>query len=105
MESLSLEEENIIKDIRNLFRLKKEQNYTAIKDIRNLFRLEKETKAIKYRILKDIKNLSKHEEEENYYKPIRVSNFWSNNCTEYKINGGRNKTLSVKNILIKLDLI
>ena len=34
MESLSLEEENIIKNIRNL---KKELNYTAIKDI-NLFR-------------------------------------------------------------------
>ena len=47
MESLSLEKENIIKDIRNLFRLEKELNYTAIKDIRNLFGLEKETKAIK----------------------------------------------------------
>ena len=31
MESLSLEEENIIKDIRNLFTLKKEENYTATK--------------------------------------------------------------------------
>ena len=58
---LSLEEENIIKDIRNLFRLKNELNYTAIKDIRNvfrlirnLFRLEKETKEI---ILRDIKNI------------------------------------------------
>ena len=38
MESLSLEEENIIKDIRNLFRRKKEQNYTAIKDMGNFFR-------------------------------------------------------------------
>ena len=38
MESLRFEEENIIKDIRNLFRVKKEQNYTAIKDIRKLFR-------------------------------------------------------------------
>ena len=37
MEKLGLEEENIIKDIRNLFRLKKEQNYTEIKDIRNVF--------------------------------------------------------------------
>ena len=74
MGSLSLEEENIIKDIRNLFRLKKEQNYTAIKDIRNLFRQEKETKAIKDRILRDIKNLFEHEkEEEDYYKPERVS--------------------------------
>ena len=45
MESLSLEEENIIKDIRNLFRQ------------------EKETKAIKDRILRDIKNLFEHEEE------------------------------------------
>ena len=36
MESLRLEEENIIKDIRNIFRLKKELNYTALKDIRNL---------------------------------------------------------------------
>ena len=47
----------MIKDIRNLFRLKKELNYTAIKDIRNIFRLEKETKPIKNRILRDIKNL------------------------------------------------
>ena len=28
----SLNQENIIKDIRNLFRLKKELNYTAIKN-------------------------------------------------------------------------
>ena len=41
MENLRPEEEKIIKGIRNLFRLKKELNYTAIKDIRNLFRLEK----------------------------------------------------------------
>ena len=36
MESLSLGEENIIKDVINFFRLKKEQNYTAVKDVRNL---------------------------------------------------------------------
>ena len=52
MESLSLEEEAIIKDIRNLSRLKIELNYTSIKNIKNLFRLEKETKAIKNSILK-----------------------------------------------------
>ena len=38
MKNLRSEEENINKDIRNLFRLKKELNYTSIKDIRNLFR-------------------------------------------------------------------
>ena len=33
MRNLRPEGEKIIKDIRNLFRVKKEQNYTAIKDI------------------------------------------------------------------------
>ena len=33
----SLEEENIINDIRNLFRLQKELNYTAIKDRKKIF--------------------------------------------------------------------
>ena len=41
MESLSLEEGNIIKEIRNLFRLKRKLNYTTIENIRDLFRLEK----------------------------------------------------------------
>ena len=41
MESLRLTEENVIKDIRNLFGLQKELNYTEIKNIRKLFRLEK----------------------------------------------------------------
>ena len=48
MESLSFEGGNIIKDIRNIFRL------------------DKETKAIKDKTLKDIKNLFDHKEEENY---------------------------------------
>ena len=69
MKILSLEEKNINKDMRNIFKLKKEQYYTAVKDIRNLFRQEKETKPIKDRILRDIKKLLEHKkEEENYYK-------------------------------------
>ena len=39
IESLSLEEENITKDIRNLFGPKRELNHIAIKDIRNLISL------------------------------------------------------------------
>ena len=66
MENPRSEKQNIIKDLRNIFRLKKELNYIAIKDIENLFRLEKETKAIKDRTLRDIKNLFRHEEEKNY---------------------------------------
>ena len=51
MEILSLEVKKIIKDIRNLFRLKKQLSYILIKDIKNLFSQEKETKAIKNRSL------------------------------------------------------
>ena len=94
-ESLSLKEENKIKFIKNLFRLKKKLNYTAIKDKRNIFRQEKETKAIKDRILRDINNL-KHEEEEN---------FWRNNYIEYESNGDRNENHQLNDILIKLDHI
>ena len=92
MENLSLDKENIIKDIRSLFILRK--------DVRNL-RQEKETKAIKDRILRDINNLFEHEKgEENFYK--QVSNFWSNNYIEYENNGNRNKTLSVEEYLNKI---
>ena len=58
MKSLSLKEENIIKDIRNLFWLKKELNNTAIKDIRYLFRQKnnnKKTKKQKKNKLKQLK--------------------------------------------------
>ena len=66
MENPRHEEENIIKDIRNLFRLKKELNCTAVKDIVYLFRIEKENKAIKDKILREIQNFPGHKEEEAY---------------------------------------
>ena len=40
-----------------------------------------------------MKNLFEHKEKENYYKPVIVSNFWTNNI-EYESNSDRNKTLS-----------
>ena len=50
MENPKPEEQNILKDIRNLFwleRLKQETIYTTIIDIKNLFRLWTKNKAIK----------------------------------------------------------
>ena len=41
MKSFSIEKENIIKNKRNLFRIKKGLYYTGIKDIRKLFGQEK----------------------------------------------------------------
>ena len=37
--------------------------------------------------------------KKNYYKPVRVSNFWSNRYIEYDV---RNKTLSVEEYLNKI---
>ena len=68
-----------------------------IRNIKNLFRLEKETKGIKDKILKDIKNLF-----EEYYEPVRVNNFWSNNYIEYKSNSYKNRILSVEEYLDKI---
>ena len=48
MKTLGLKEENIIRDKRNLLRLKSiELNYNAIKDIRNVFRQKKKLKQLK----------------------------------------------------------
>ena len=113
MENPKPEEENIVKDsrnrfrleipqlkiIKNLFRLKKvneEIKDRIFRDIRNIFRLEKEKKPIKDIILRDIRNLFENQEQKNYYKPVRVSNFWSDNYVEYESSGDRNKTLSVE---------
>ena len=84
-----------------MMELSRPEEENIIKNIINYFKLEKETNAIKDRILRNIKNLFEHEEEESYYKPVRVSNFWSNNYIEYESNGERNKELSVEEYLNK----
>ena len=43
---------------------------------------DKIIKAIDERIVTDISNLL--EQKEDYYKAVRVSNFWSNNYFEYQ---------------------
>ena len=99
IENLRSVEENIIKDIRNHFRLRRELNYTPIKDIRNRFRVEKETKATKYFWAWKRRTF----QSTNYYKPLRVSHFWSNNYIEFENNGDRNKTLSIEEYFIKIS--
>ena len=79
----------MIKDVKNLFRL-------------NLYRLQRENKEIKDRVIRNIRNLFEHEEEENFYKSVKVGNFWNNNYIEYESNGDRNKTLSTEEYLIKI---
>ena len=50
-------------------------------------------------ITRDIRKL--FEQEEDYYKPVRVDNFYSNNYVKYKSNSDTNKTLSLKEYLNK----
>ena len=57
METLGLKEENIIKDIRNLFRLKQKLNYTAIKDIRKLLEKKKKLYQLKMEYLEILRVL------------------------------------------------
>ena len=71
-------EENIIKLVRNFFRLKDEIDDITIKDIRNLFRLKEENETIKHAVIRDVRNLSEHEEK-HYYKPhcVKSVQIWS----------------------------
>ena len=71
--------------------------------MRNLFRLKKEVNRVNNIVLRNISNLSERQkEEENYYKPVRLNNFQSNNYIEYKSNGDKNKILSVEEYLNKI---
>ena len=54
MKSLNLEEENIVKYVRNLFTLEKNEEIKdrIFSDIRNLFILKKENKTMKHILLR-----------------------------------------------------
>ena len=66
-----------------------------VKDIRNLFRLKK-------RLSNERQNNFFDHEKEDYYKPVRVGCFLSNNYIEYESSGDRNKTLRVREYLNKI---
>ena len=80
-------------------KIQKQSEEDIIKLIRDLFNLKKENETIKYRKKRDIRTLC--EQENNDYKPIRVGNFWNNNYIEYKSSAGGNKNLLVKEYLEK----
>ena len=51
--------------------------------------------------IKDIRYIFRHKKE-NYYKPVRVGNFWNSNYIEYESNGDRKKMLLVEVYLNKI---
>ena len=56
---------------------KRQSEENIIKSIRNLFKLKKENEAIKDRVIRYIRTLYK--QEHDYYKLIRVGKFWNKN--------------------------
>ena len=101
IKSLSCEEEKIIKNIKNFFRLKNEQNYTGIKDLRNLFRLEEETKQLKIEYL-EILRIFLSMKKKIIINPRGVSNFQRINYIKYESSNNKNKKLSVEEYLNKI---
>ena len=53
-------EDNIIKDVGSLFRLKKEIYGNTVRNTKNLFRLKKENETIQDEVIRDIRNLFEH---------------------------------------------
>ena len=83
-------------------KIQKQSEENIIKSIWNLFKLKKENETIKDKIIRDIRTL--FEEEYDYCKPTRVGNFWNNIYVEYESSGDRNKNLSIKEYLKTLNL-
>ena len=51
---------------------------------------------------KDFKCDDFENEEKNYYKPVKVHNFWRNNYIQYESKGDKNKAPSVEEYLNKI---
>ena len=97
MENPRLEEEKIIKDIRNLFRQKKTKLHCSQRHNKSFQNKKRNI------VLRSIKKVFEYRKaEENYYKPVRVNKFWSNSYIEYKSNGDKNKILLAEEYLNKI---
>ena len=62
---------------------------------------EHNERLVKDRLIRDFRTL--FEQDEGYYKPERVSNFWSNNYIECESNGDKNRNLSLDEYLDKTE--
>ena len=61
-------------------KIQKQSHDQIIKNIRNPFRRKKENEKIKDRMMRDIRTL--FDQEKDYHKPVRVCSFWNNKYVE-----------------------
>ena len=87
----------------SLFKINTTENYSKPARVNNGMEVEKtrenqkekknqktkKIRAIEGRIIRDIKSLFE-QEEEDYYKPLRVGNFYSDNYIKYESTGNKN---------------
>ena len=84
-----------------ILKIQKQSEGNIIKNIRNSFRAKKENETIKNGIIRYIKNRFE-QQQKDFQKLVRVGNFHSNNYIEYESNesnGAGNKILSIKEYL------
>ena len=84
-------------------KIQKESEDKITKNIRTLFKFMKENGTTKDRIIRDIETF--FEQEEDFYKSVRVGNFWSNNILNMKVMEIEIKPYQSKNTLMKLSHI
>ena len=96
----------MLRQIMSPFKTNTTKKYSKPRRVNNVFGGQKKSKkpkikkqsediiikAIKDRIIKDIRKLAV--QKEDYCKPVRVGNFYSNNYIEYESNGDRNKLVN-----------
>ena len=81
--------------------MEKKSDENIIRSIRNLLRIKLENEGIKDRIIRDIRAFWIIIRKK-LLKPLRVGNFWNNNYIEYESSSDRNKNLSAKKYLDKI---
>ena len=83
---------------------KNNQKTAQLKISKIVLKQKKGNKTIKDIRIRAIKKLFELEnEEEDYYKPVRVSNFYNNNYIEYESKMIKIKQYQSKNTLMKLN--
>ena len=83
---------------------KNNQKTAQLKISKIVLKQKKGNKTIKDIRIRAIKKLFELEnEEEDYYKPVRVSNFYNNNYIEYESKAIKIKQYQSKNTLMKLN--
>ena len=89
-------EDNKIKNVGNLSKLKKQSKDSIIEELRNVFPVLQGKEAIENKIIKNNNTL--------FEKPVRITNFYIKIYIGYESNSDKNKMLSFREYFEKMKL-